>query len=154
MCIHLNDATNMSIEENLRLMKRLDDAWNAQDWDTFNKRHTEDVVVKWPGQSEPTRGIKAHQNEGVEKFKTFPDNHVENNPYKVLFGQGDWTCSIAIFTGTNKGPMIAAGRKTIPATNKKFQVDFCTVAHWKNGQIHEEKLFYDQIGMIRQLGLT
>jgi len=87
----------MSIEENLRLMKTLDDAWNAQDWNTFNKRHTEDVVVKWPGQSEPTRGIKAHQNEGVEMFKTFPDNHVENNPYKVLFGQGDWTCSIAIF---------------------------------------------------------
>ena len=87
-------------------------------------------------------------------FKTFPDNHVENNPYKALFGQGDWTCSIAIFTGTNKGPMIAAGGKTIPATNKKFQVDFCTVAHWKNGQIDEENLFYNQMGMIRQLGLT
>jgi predicted ester cyclase len=105
-------------------MKTLDDAWNAQDWDTFNKRHTEDVVVKWPGQSEPTRGIKAHRNEGVEMFKTFPDNHVKNNPYKVLFGQGDWTCSIAIFTGTHKGPMMAAGGKTIPATNKKFQWTF------------------------------
>jgi len=87
-------------------------------------------------------------------FKTFPDNHVKNNPYKVLFGQGDWTCSIAIFTGTHKGPMMAAGVKTIPATNKKFQVDFCTVAHWKNGQIDEENLFYDQMGMMRQLGLT
>ena len=87
-------------------------------------------------------------------FKTFPDNHVENNPYKVLFGQGDWTCSIAIFTGTHKGPMMAAGGKTIPGTFKRFQVDFCTVAHWKNGQIDEENLFYDQMGMIRQLDLT
>jgi hypothetical protein len=28
--------------------------------------------------------------------------------------------------------------KKIPSTNKKFQVDFCTVAHWKNGQNDEE----------------
>jgi hypothetical protein len=48
--------------------------------------------------------------------------------------------------------MIGPGGKTAP-TNKKFQVEFCTVAHWKNGQIDEENLFYDQVGMMRQLGL-
>ena len=41
-----------------------------------------------------------------------------------------------------------------PPTNKKFQVDFFTVAHWKNGQIDEENLFYDNIGMMKQLGLA
>jgi predicted ester cyclase len=142
------------IEWNLRLMKTLDDAWNAQDWDTFKRRHTEYVVVKWPGQSEPTRGLNAHQNEGVQMFKTFPDNHAQNNPYKVLFGQGEWTCSIAVFTGTHKGPMLTVGGRMIPPTNRKFQVDFCTVAHWKNDQIDEENLFYDQTGMMSQLGLT
>lgn len=45
------------------------------------------------------------------------------------------------------------GGKTIPPTNKKFQVDFCTVAYWKIGNIDEENLFYDQSGMNRQLGL-
>ena len=139
----------MSNEENMRLMKTLDDAWNSQDWDTFTKRHTEDVIVRWPGQSEPTNGITAHQSEGAEMFKTFPDNHVQNNPYKVLFGQGEWTCSIAIFTGTHKGPMIGAAGKMIAHTNKIFQVDFCTIAYWKNGQIDEENLFYDQMGMMR-----
>jgi predicted ester cyclase len=124
----------ISTEENMRLMKTLHDSWNSQDWDIFSKRHTGDVIVRWPGQSEPTRGLSAHRNEGVQIFKMFPDNHVENNPYKVLFGQGEWTCSIAIFTGTHKGPMMGPGGKTIPPTNKKFQVDFCTVAHWKNGQ--------------------
>ena len=85
-------------------------------------------------------------------FKTLPDNHVQNNPYKVLFGQGDWTCSIGT-TGTHKGEMIAEGGKMIPPTNRKFQVDFCTVAHWKNDQIDEENLFYNQAGMMSQLGL-
>jgi ketosteroid isomerase-like protein len=41
----------------------------------------------------------------------------------------------------------------IPATNKTFKVDFCTVAHWKDGRIVEENLFYDLVGMMRQLGL-
>jgi len=31
-------------------------------------------------------------------------------------------------------------------------VDFCTVAHWKNGEIVEEKLFYDLIGLLQQIG--
>lgn len=39
----------MSVEENKRLMKTLDDAWNSQDWETFNKRHNEEVEVYWPG---------------------------------------------------------------------------------------------------------
>ena len=143
----------MGAEENIQLMKTLDDAWNSQDWDTFSKRHTDDVIVRWPGQSEPTRGLNVHRNEGIEMFKIFPDNHVQNNPYKTLFAQGEWTCSIAIFTGTQTGPMVAPGGKTIPPTNKKFQIDFCTVAHWKNGQIDEENLFYDHVGMMRQLGL-
>jgi hypothetical protein len=41
----------MSVEENMRLMKTLDDAWNSQNWDTFDKRHTEDVAMYWPGKA-------------------------------------------------------------------------------------------------------
>jgi hypothetical protein len=30
-----------------------------------------------------------------------------------------------------------------PATNKPFELEFCTIARWKDGEIVEEKLFYD-----------
>jgi ketosteroid isomerase-like protein len=43
--------------------------------------------------------------------------------------------------------------KDIPPTGKSFEVDFCTVARWENGEIVEENLFYDVVGMMRQLGL-
>jgi len=142
----------MRSEDNMELMKTLDDAWNSQDWDTFTKRHTDDVIVRWPGQP-PTDGIVAHRKEGEYFFRAFPDNHVANNPYKVLFAQGGWTCSIAEFTGTHRGQMMGLYGKNIEPTNKKFKVDFCTVAHWKNGQIVEENLFYDLVGMMRQLGV-
>ena len=144
----------MSIEENKQLMITLDDSWNSQDWDTFNKRHHEEVAVYWPGQPEPTRGLEAHQAEAEQFFKTFPDNRVGNRPYLVLFGEGDWTCSIANFTGTMTGPMPGPDGNDIQPTNKKFQVEFCTVAHWNDkGEIVQEKLFYDLVGLMRQIGL-
>ena len=143
----------MGAKENLELMKTLDDAWNSQNWEVFRKRHSEDTAVFWPGQPDPTKGRQNHEAESKEFFKTFPDNHIVNNPYKVSFGEGDWTCSIADFTGTMKGPMKVPGGKVIPPTNKSFKVEFCTVAHWKNGEIVSERLFYDLMGLMKQIGL-
>jgi hypothetical protein len=73
----------------------------------------------------------------------------------MLIGQGDWTCSIAHFTGTMTGPMKGPDGKEIPPTGKSFDVNFCTVARWdENGQIVEENLFYDLVTFMRQIGLS
>jgi hypothetical protein len=72
----------------------------------------------------------------------------------VFIEQGDWTCSIAKFTGTMKGPMQGPKGEVIPPTNKSFEVEFCTVAHWVNGEIVEENLFYDLVGFMKQIGLA
>jgi hypothetical protein len=53
--------------------------------------------------------IVDHRAEGVQMFKTFPDNKVGNRPYKVLFADGDSSCSIAKFTGRMTGPMVPGG---------------------------------------------
>ena len=143
-----------TVVRNLELMRTLDDAWNSQDWVVFRERHAEETEVFWPGQPEPTRGRDNHEAEAKEFFKTFPDNHLVNNPYKIMFGQGDMTCTIADFSGTMTGPLKTVGGKLIPPTNKSFHVEFCTVAHWSgDGEILEERLFYDLVGLLKQLGL-
>ena len=142
----------MSAEDNLNLMKTLDDSWNSQDLTVFRKRHAKECIIRWPNQP-PTHGIEAHEQEALSFFKTFPDQHLVNNPYKTMIAQGDWTCTIAEFTGTMKGPMTMADGTVIQPTNKSFKVDFCTVAHWKNGEIVEENLFYDLMGMLSQIGV-
>lgn len=38
-------------------------------------------------------------------------------------------------------------------THMAAEVDFCTVAHWQNGEIVEENLFYDLVGLMKQIGL-
>ncbi|MGZ4934876.1 MAG: ester cyclase [Halobacteriota archaeon] len=144
----------MDAERNMQLMQTLDDAWNTQDWDTFKKRHAEDVAVYWPGQPEPTRGRESHEQESKRYFKTFPDNHIDNRPYKIFFAQGPYTCSVASFTGAMKGPMIGADGETIAPTNKSFHVEFCTIARWNDsGEITEERLFYDLVTFTKQIGL-
>src|SRR5712692_8600791 len=142
-----------SQERNMELMQTLDDAWNAQDLDTFSQRHKTDVVVRWPGKP-PTDGVDAHRAEAIDFFKTFPDQHLDNRPYKVFFASGDWTCSITRFTGTMRGPMQGPDGKEIPPTGKSFEVDFCTVARWDNGQIVEKNLFSALVTLMRQIGLS
>jgi hypothetical protein len=81
----------MDAATNLQNMKKLDDSWNAQDLQTFRKYHANDCIVRWPNQP-PTHGIDAHEQEAIAFFKTFPDQHLINNPYKIMLAQGEWTC--------------------------------------------------------------
>jgi hypothetical protein len=84
-------------ERNKELMQTLDDAWNAQDVDVFRQRHKPDVIVGWPGQAEPTRGIEDHTAESIAFWKTFPDQKLDNRPYKVFLADGDWTARSPAF---------------------------------------------------------
>jgi predicted ester cyclase len=142
-----------SEQQNMDLMQTLDDAWNEQDLETFAQRHKDDVVVYWPGKP-PTHGIEAHKEESIEFWKAFPDQHLVNRPFRVFFASGDWTCSIARFTGTMLGAMTGPDGSGIPPTGKSFEVDLCTVARWDNGQIVEENLMYDLVTFMKQIGLS
>lgn len=144
--------SEMTAQHNIAMMSKLDDAWNGRDWETFKEHHAENVEVYWPAQEEPTRGRTAHHVEAVDFCTAFPDNRVKNDPYDVIFGAGDWTCMVTRFTGTMTG-LLKTPDGEIPPTGKQFDVEFCTVAHWKDGEIVTEKLFFDFLGMMKQLGL-
>ncbi|WP_129116125.1 ester cyclase [Halegenticoccus tardaugens] len=140
-------------QRNMELMQTLDDAWNDQDVEVFRERHKPGVVVHWPGKPEPTVGIEDHTEESKEFWRTFPDQKLDNRPYRIFFASGDWTCSIARFRGTMEGPMIAPDGTEIPPTGKSFDIEFCTVAQWDDGQIVEENLMYDLVTFMEQIGL-
>ena len=66
----------------------------------------------------------------------FPDNHLINNPYKILIAEGDYTCSVADFTGTFKGEMKGLDGKMVLPTNRKFDLDYyiCPLEGWKDSR--------------------
>ena len=143
----------MSVEENMRLMQTLDDAWNSQDWATFEKRHAKDVDVFWPAQADPTHGRQSHKDEAIAFFKIFPDNKVGTGHRRSSSARETIPALSPSSRARLRARMTTPDGKVIPPNGKKFKVDFCTVAHWKKGEIVEEKLFYDKISLMQQIGL-
>ena len=78
---------------------------------------------------------------------------VDIDPYEVTFGQDGWTCTLARFTGTTGDSTKGPGGNTTQPTNKKFEIEVCTVTHWKDGEVVEQRVFYDLVGMQKQFGV-
>jgi len=106
--------------------------WTANDGGTYYITQIGNSVF-WAGLSDDggfNNGLRS-----IEFFKMFPDNHLINNPYKIIIAEGDYTCSVADFTGTFQGPMKGLDGKTIQPTNKKFHFRVlyrCPLAERKN----------------------
>ena len=141
-----------TVEENMRLMQTLDDAWNTQDWAMFEKRHAAHVDVFWPGQADrptaarPTRKRRSHFSRSSRTTRS------GTGRTRYSSGRGLHVLCRGVHRYV-QGPDDHARRKSHPANGKKFRVEFCTVAHWKNGEIVEERLFYDKMSLMQQIGL-
>jgi hypothetical protein len=119
-------------EDDLELLVTIDDPGEAQAEDTFKHLQANNTLEYWLGQLFLARGWHDQQAEAFSN----------DDSYKMAFGQGDWTCTISTLTGT-----------TIDPTKKKFDIEVCTVTHWQSGEIVEQKVFYDLVGIQRQMGL-
>ncbi len=98
-------------DEELQLLITLDDPGEAAEEDIFNHLHAKNNLEYWLSQRFPTWCRLDQQ--------AVPVN--DDDAYKVAFGQGDWTCTLAKLT----------------------DIEVCTVTRWKNGEIAEQKMFYD-----------
>jgi hypothetical protein len=57
----------------------------------------------------------------MDFFKAFSENHIDNDPYKILFSQGDWTCSVANFIKTFNWPLKGFDGKPCNPQSKNFK---------------------------------
>jgi SnoaL-like polyketide cyclase len=128
-------------EEDLELLITLDDPEDAPEVDTFNHLHAKNTLEYWLGHLFAARSQLDQRAEAVS----------DNDANKVMFGQGDWTCTISRLTGTTNVSM--KGGNVIEPPNKKLDIEVCTVTHWKNGEIVKRKVFYDLVGMQKQIGV-
>jgi hypothetical protein len=78
---------------------------------------------------------------------------IDNGPYPVMFGQGDWTCAVSRLTGTTNDSIRGLNGNMIQPTNQKFEVGVCIVTCSKNGEIVEQKVFYELAGIQKQIGI-
>ena len=81
------------------------------------------------------------------------DTVIDNGPYPVVFGQGDWTCAVSRLILTANDPMGGLSGNMIQPANQNFEIEVCIVTCSKNGEIVEQKVFYDLVGMQKQFGV-
>jgi predicted ester cyclase len=77
---------------------------------------------------------------------------IEDHPVKVA--EGDWVAVIGTISGTFTNPMVLPDGTSIPPTGKKARMKMATFAHYKDGQIAKEILFWNQAEWMRQLGIA
>ena len=141
----------MSVEENLKVINEVDEAFNKRDWNAFDARHNDDVISYSPMTPEPAKGIAAHKEAVQGILEAFPDFEMKR---EKSFGQDDWIFASYTLTGTHKGPLPGPGGKTIPPTNKPIRVPFGSAVRFENGKIAEEHIYYDRLAMLSQLGIN
>ncbi len=141
----------MSVEENLRVIESATKAINDHDLDRFENFHLESVIQRDPQHAEPLKGRRAIRESVEPLVKAFPDLRVV---MERQFGSGDWITVQGHFAGTQKAPLEAPGGPTIPATNKAIRVPYALIAKLEGGKFAEVNMYFDQMGMMAQLGLA
>jgi predicted ester cyclase len=140
------------VESNLRVFDTLDfDVFSNQRWDRLHESHAEDVIVTWPDGHE-TRGIHRHIEDLRAMFVYAPDIEIRVHP--IRFGSGSWTSVTGVMTGTFTRPMPTGDGRTIAPTGKRFALPMATIAHWTNGRMDHEWLYWDSQEFMKQLGLA
>lgn len=120
-------------EEDLQLLITLDDPLDAPEVDPFNHLQAQSTLEYWLGQQ-----CQLDQRAEVTG---------DNDGNRVTFGHGDWTCTLSRLTGTTSVSKKGMNENVI---EPRFEFEVCTVTQRKDGEIVEQKVFYDLVGMQKQ----
>jgi hypothetical protein len=138
----------------LALMKKGDDAFNSRDFAAMDAVHHPDMIAYITGNAEPLYGRAAHAAAMNGLFGIFPNAHVDNDPYPIQFGSGDWITVITRTTGTFSGEMVLPDGKVIAPTGKAFDVEFGQTSKWDGEQLVEISAFWNSAQQAQQIGLA
>jgi hypothetical protein len=138
----------------LALMKKGDDAFNSRDFAAMDAVHHPDMIAYITGNAEPLYGRAAHAAAMKRMFSIFPDARVDNDPYPIQFGSGDWITVVTRTTGTFTGEMTLPDGNVIPPTGRAFDVDFVQTIRWDGDQLTEIGAFWNSALQAQQIGLA
>jgi predicted ester cyclase len=129
------------------------DAWlaafNAHDEAAIRAVTAEDCVFEGPG------GVHLVGRDAVAGYAlvwlhAFSDAALEADHVAV---DGDWVAMAGMFRGTHDGTL-ASPNGDVPATGRRLEGRCSQLVRFADGKAVEEHLYYDQIDVITQLGLT
>jgi steroid delta-isomerase-like uncharacterized protein len=136
--------------KSLDVIHRQIDALNRHDVAALGACYTGDAQVFDPQYPELLRGRAAIEKDFREFFGAFPDLKLQ---LKQAIADGGDTYAFEItMTGTHEGPLVGPVGH-VPATHKRIEVGGAIIATIRDGQVVEEKRYYDLASLLNQLGL-
>lgn len=134
--------------DNVDVVRRIEAAYNAQDYDALGGLIASDVVKHTPGAGDLPPGIEGCIAADQGSWQAFPDKSTE---IAEIFGEGDRVVSRVHFTGTNKGGMPWMG---VPANDAAVDIEWIQISrHGDDGKVVETWAQMDLPTMMVQLGM-
>ena len=132
-------------EQNKELVLRFYEEIDKQNFDAAIAMLASEYGLYSPSNSPKPRS-REESIEGLKMaLRVSPDT---NYGVEELYAVGDRVIARAIVTGTHEGDLPG-----FPATGNKFEYGAIVIARIENGKIIEEKIEFDELGFMMQLGM-
>jgi len=133
-----------SVEENIEVVRRLEEVFNQGNFEILQELITPDYVLHEINQD-------FIGQEGLKRLVNhlripFPDYH---QTIEKILGEGDMVVIFYTIRGTFKNELMG-----IPPTGKQFELNEAVLSRFENGKQAEVWVYYDQLTFYRQLGIN
>lgn len=122
-------------------------AVEARDRDRLRATYAEGAVLEAPGAH--FEGSDQIAEYVMTWLRAFPDGRQTVTNQLVA---GDWVVQEFTFTGTHTGTLVSPDGE-IPATGRALSGQAVSIFRVAGGQIVEERLYFDQVDFLTQLGV-
>jgi steroid delta-isomerase-like uncharacterized protein len=141
---------NMPRMQSRQLAQAGVDAFNARDQQAMRKLYTPDASITNPDSPEPMSVDQMIGGFGAA-FSSFPDARVELG---TVVADGDHVAFEMTWTGTHEGPLAMPDGSELPPTRRRVSFGVSVMLELRDGLIHRERQYYDNLGVLDQLGVA
>ncbi|HKC18485.1 MAG TPA: ester cyclase [Candidatus Dormibacteraeota bacterium] len=131
------------------VVERGDKAFNAHDLEGLARQMASDAEITAPGEVK-VKGAQAAKEYYGAWVSAFPDARAE---VKNMIVQGNTVVLEGVFTGTHDGTL-KTPMGDVPATGRKVRGDYVQIFEVDRGLIKKNRLIFDQVQLMTQLGLA
>jgi steroid delta-isomerase-like uncharacterized protein len=122
-------------------------AFNRHDLEAHSANETEDIKWIQPGVSLEGREAVAQLQQAL--WTALPDARIE---LVARVADAEAVMSEEVLTGTQTGPFVTPSG-TVPPSGRAVRMSFVTVQRIRDGKIASERVYFDQLDFLRQLGI-
>ena len=137
----------MGDEDALEVVRQLEKAFNASDWEAYSALLTSDTVIETP--SMQGRGPEDVLQNARRIKEAYPD--MRTTITNGLSCGHTAVVELAV-VGTHTGPL-ATPRGSIPPTNRKVAFKTAMLVEISNGKVMALREYFDRMGVMAQLGI-